>query len=182
MKNSTKMADKNKPAVSKKIIAGERVLLALVDHRTDDEHINKAAYYAGLHAKKHKERVALLYVREDVTSMQLFGVSDVMRQESKEESHIQLTRAEENMLKWFGKKAEIASYVRDGDVSQAVIKFIDKNRFVSGLVVSNWQLENIAKGLHGYISGAKMRHVRPVPVVVVPEDITLSQLDEVYGV
>ena len=182
MKNSTKQDEKNKPVASKKIVAGERVLVALVDHRTDNDNVNKAAYYAGLHAKKHKERVALLYVREDVTSMQLFGVSDVMRQESKEESHIQLTHAEQQMQEWFGKKTAVASYVREGDVSQAVTKFIEKNRFVSGLVVSNWQLDNIAKGLHGYISGTKMRHVRSVPVVIIPEDITLTQLDEVYGV
>ncbi len=180
MKNSDK---KIKPAskTSKKIVAGERVFLVLVDNRSDKEMMNKAAYYAGLHARKNKERVALLYVREPAT-MQLFGVSDAVRQESKEESAIQLTHAEEKICEWFGKKQEVASYVREGEVSETVAQFITKNRFVSGLVVTNWQLDNIASGLYGYIAGTKMRSARPVPVVIIPEQVTIDQINEIYGV
>ena len=174
-----KKSAKTPAIIQKKIVASERVLLALVDHRNGEDAVNKAAYYAGLHAKKNKERLALLYVREPA-AMQLFGVSDVMRQESKEESAVQLTHLETQIQEWFGKKPLVASYVREGEVTAEVAQFITKNRFVSKLVVTSWQLDNIASGLYGYISGAKMKSARSVPVVIIPENLPLTQINEIY--
>ena len=174
-------SDKQAKTARKKIIAGERVLLVLVDHRADSQIVHKAVYYAGLHARARKQRMALLYIKEPM-GMQLFGVSDVIKQESKEESIIQLTNVENQICEWFGKKQEVACYIREGEVSETIAEFITKNRFVSGLVVTNWQFSNIASGLQNYISGAKkMKSARQVPVMVVPEDATLAQIDEIYG-
>ncbi len=165
----------------KKIAAGERVLLVLVDHRADSKIVHKAVYYAGLHARARKQRMALLYVKEPM-GMQLFGVSDVIKQESKEESIVQLTNVENQIGEWFGAKQEVACYIREGEVSETISDFITKNRFVSGLVLTSWQFNNMVSGLQNYIAGAKkMKSARQVPVIIVPEDATLAQIDEIYG-
>ncbi len=174
-KKLTKSISGNRP------VAGEKVLLVLVDNRESDI-VNKAAYYVAKHARKNNIRLALIYVRE-VAEMQLFGISDIMREESKAESTTQINLLKQDITRWVGNKQNIMSYVREGDVSEAVCHFIDKNRFVSGLVITSWQLDNVASGLYHYISAThKAKDIRRVPIMIIPEDIALEQLDDLFHV
>ena len=101
--SSVKKSQKpQKPLVASRPMAGERMLLVLIDNHQETTE-NKAAYYAFKMAKKDKSRVAFLYVRE-MADMQLFGLSDVIREENKIESNAQIKQLEEDISSWGGKK------------------------------------------------------------------------------
>ena len=169
VKKSQKASNGNRPA------AGERMLLVFIDNHQDTAE-NKAAYYALKMAKKDKSRVAFLYVRE-MADMQLFGLSDVIREENKIESNAQIKQLEENISSWGGKKDDFMNYVREGEISEAILEFINKNRFISGLALTDWQLTNSASGIYNYIANNK-KDIRRVPVTIIPSDINFKQIDE----
>ena len=174
--SSVKKSQKpQKPLIANRPMAGERMPLVLIDNHQETNE-NKAAYYAFKMAKKDKSRVAFLYVRE-MADMQLFGLSDVIREENKIESNAQIKQLEEDIADWGGKKNDFINYVREGEISEAMFEFINKNRFVSGLVLTDWQLTNSASGIYNYIANNK-KDIRRVPVTIIPSDINFKQIDE----
>lgn len=146
--------------------ASERVFLVVVD---DTEEMYAALRFACLRAKHTDGRVALLRVVEEADFHHWLGVSNIMKEEAREQAEQLLQRMATEVYEISGQMPEL--YVRDGDTRDQLLRLIDEERSISILVLA---ADTGPKGpgpLISALTGKDYRKLR-IPVTIVPGSLT----------
>ena len=145
--------------------------LVIVD---DSAEWDRAVYYASRWAIRVGGGVAMLRIIEtEDQNQQWLGVADIMRAEAQEEANAALDRA-------VGRANGIAAItpervIREGDPTEQIIDVIDKDVDISMLVLA---ANPGPEGPGPIISMiAKLAGSFPIPVVIVPGNLTNEDLD-----
>ena len=151
--------------------AAERIFLCVVD---DSEEMRVAIRFAARRALRNNGRVALLYVMEPADFQHWMSVEERMREERREE-------AERVLQDWASQVHEVcgtvpALYVREGSPSEEIQKLIDEDPRIQILVLGAGTGK---KGPGPLVSSivAKSSGRFPIPITVVPGDLTDEQID-----
>ena len=148
-----------------------RIFLVVVDAT---EEMRLALRYACRRARSTGGRVALLYVMEPADFQHWMAVEEKMREERREEAERVLhdLSAEVNALT--GQVPVL--YVREGKTSDQIVELIEEEPDISILVlgagVSKKGPGPLVSSLAGKLSGGF-----PVPILVVPGNLTPEQID-----
>lgn len=150
-----------------------RVFLVVVDESPE---LKVALRYACVRAKKTGGRVALLYVIEAADFQQWMGVSELMRDEARQEAEQALQKIAADVQKQSA--AMPILYVREGARRDELLKLIDEEPTISILVLG------AATGPRGpgpLVSALTSKFVGTlrVPVTIVPGNLSLDDVDNV---
>jgi nucleotide-binding universal stress UspA family protein len=150
-----------------------RVFLVVVDESPE---LGVALRYACLRAKKTGGRVALLYVIEPADFQQWMGVSELMRDEARQEAEQTLQKMAADVQKQSA--AMPILFVRDGVRRDELLKLIDEEPTISILVLG------AATGPRGpgpLVSALTSKFVGKlrVPVTIVPGNLSFEDIDTI---
>ena len=148
-----------------------RIFLVVVDAT---EEMKVALRFACRRARNTGGRVALLYVMEPADFQHWMAVEEKMREERREEAERVLhdLSAEVNALT--GQVPIL--YAREGKASDLIIEIIEEEPDISILVLGAGTSKKGPGPLVSSLAG-KLSGKFPVPITVVPGNLTLEQID-----
>lgn len=149
----------------------ERIFLVVVDAT---EEMRVALRFACRRAHHTGGRVALLYVMEPADFQHWMAVEEKMREERREEAEnvLQDLAAEVNNLT--GKTPVL--YIREGQASDLIVDLIDEEPDISILVLGAGTGKKGPGPLVSSLAG-KLSGKFPIPITVVPGNLSLEQID-----
>lgn len=149
----------------------KRIFLVVVDAT---EEVGVALRFASRRAANTNGRVALLYVMEPADFQHWVAVGEKMRAERREEAEdtVQELAAEVNALT--GEMPII--YVREGKASDLIAELIEEEPHISILVLGAGTGKKGPGPLVSSLAG-KLSGKFPIPITVVPGNLSLDQID-----
>ena len=153
-------------------VAGEVTFLVGI---SEEPHSRIAARFAALRAFRSGGNVALIHVVEPPDFQHWSAVSNLMREETKQEADLLLDGVAEEVVKITGQKPSF--FIREGGIGDEIITKIKEDASINLLVVGaappyagkglliSWLAEQVAGQLN-------------IPLVIVPGDLTDEQLNE----
>lgn len=150
---------------------GERIFLCVVD---STEECHKAIYFSVRRCLRAGGRVALLYCMEPVEFQHWMSVEEKMRDEAREEA--------EGFLQQYALRVqELAGhtpilYVREGRSAEMIERLIVEEPRISILVLGAGTDRKGPGPLVSSIAG-KMSGQFPIPITIVPGNLTEEQID-----
>ena len=149
----------------------DRVFLCVID---SSEEVHVALRFAALRALRSGGRVALLFVMEPGDFQHWMSVAEKMREERREEAEraLQVHATEVNEIT--GQMP--ALYVREGNASDVIVALIVEEPSISILVLGAGTGKKGPGPLVSSIAG-KLSGRFPIPITVVPGNLTDEQLD-----
>ena len=161
------------PVSDVKLSADERVFLCVVD---DSVEFGVALRFASRRAKRTGGRVALLRVCEPAEFQHWMAVGELMREEAREEAEQLLHRLAGTVQKESGQLPVL--YVREGGVSDEVLKLIEEEPAISILVLGAAAGNEGPGPLVTALTGKMIGQLR-VPITVVPGNLGDSEIDKI---
>lgn len=150
----------------------ERIFLCVVDN---SEEMRVALRFAARRAMRNHGRVALLYVMEPADFQHWMAVEERMREERREEAEQVLQDLASQVNEVSG--AMPALYVREGSPAEEIRKLIDEEPRIRILVLAAGTGKKGPGPLIASIVG-KASGKFPVPITVVPGNLTDDQIDD----
>jgi nucleotide-binding universal stress UspA family protein len=151
----------------------DRTFLVIVDESPE---LSVAIRYASRRAKATGGRVVLLYVQEPVEFQHWSGVSEIMRDEKRQEAEATLQRLSEIVNRISGQIPVVQ--LREGTRSEEVIKLLTEDKTISILVLAAGTGPEGPGPLVTYVTGKGAGKIK-VPITIVPGDLTDEQVDAV---
>ena len=151
--------------------SNDRIFLCVID---STEEVRVAIRFASRRASRTGGRVALLYVIEPAEFQHWMSVEEKMREERREEAErvLQNLAAQVNDISG----AMPALYVREGSPGDEILKLIDEEPQISVLVLGAGTGKKGPGPLVSSLAG-KMSGKFPIPITVVPGNLTEDQID-----
>jgi nucleotide-binding universal stress UspA family protein len=149
----------------------DRIFLCVVDS-SDEKRV--ALRFASRRANHTGGRVALLYVIEPADFQHWMSVEEKMREERREEAERVLQNFAAQVNDVAG--ATPALYVREGTPSDEILKLIEEEPRISVLVLGAGTDKKGPGPLVSSLAG-KLSGKFPVPITVVPGNLTDDQID-----
>ena len=149
----------------------DRIILCVVD--SSDE-MRIALRFASRRANHTGGRVALLFVIEPADFQHWMSVEEKMREERREEAERVLQNLAAQVNEISG--AMPALYVREGSPGDEILKLIDEEPRISVLVLGAGTGKKGPGPLVSSLAG-KMSGKFPIPITVVPGNLTEDQID-----
>lgn len=150
----------------------ERIFLCVVDN---SEEMRVALRFAARRAMRNNGRVALLYVMEPADFQHWMAVEERMREERREEAEQVLQDLASQVNGISG--AMPALYMREGSAAEEIRKLIDEDPRIRILVLAAGTGKKGPGPLISSIVG-KGSGKFPIPITVVPGDLTDDQIDD----
>jgi len=149
----------------------KRIFLVVVDAT---EEMSVALRFASRRAANTNGRVALLYVMEPADFQHWMAVEEKMRAERREEAEhtLQELAAEVNALT--GELPVI--YVREGNASDLIVELVHEEPDIAILVLGAGTGKKGPGPLVSSLAG-KLSGKFPIPITVVPGNLSLEQID-----
>ena len=154
-----------------------RKFLVLVD---DNPECEVAIYYASRRAQKTGGVVTMLYVIPPAEFQHWSGVGDVMMEEARDEAQSVLLRVAEDVKKVSGRMAELV--IREGQPREEIQQLIIEDGSVSIVVLGAGMGKSGPGPIISAIATTGFREdmgVAPVPLTIVPGDLTREQIDAI---
>ncbi|QRI63407.1 universal stress protein [Shinella sp. PSBB067] len=147
-----------------------RKFLAVID---DTPECQRAVHYAGMRAKNSNGGVVLLYVIANADFQQWLGVEEIMRAEAREEAEAVLAKAAQALREAIGIESE--TVIREGVASEQINGLIEEDRDIAILVLAAGSAK---EGPGPLVSSLASRaQAFPIPVTVIPDQLTDEELD-----
>jgi len=150
-----------------------RIFLVVVD---ETEEMTVALHYAALRARNTGGRVALLHVIPPGELQQWGAIEELMKQEQREEAEQLMQRLAKEVVGIAGSMPSL--YIRDGQVSEQLMKLIHEEPSISILVLAAGTGRGGPGPLINYVVGQMSGNLR-IPVTVVPGYLSDDQLDAI---
>ncbi|MEE2996995.1 MAG: universal stress protein [Pseudomonadota bacterium] len=149
----------------------DRIFLCVVDNTTE---CKTAVYFAARRTARTGGRLALLYVMEPAEFQHWISVEEKMREEAREEAEGFLQHYSSQVQEWGGDMPTV--YIREGKPSETILELIDEEPRISILVLG---AGTDKKGPGPLVSsiGGKMSGKFPIPITIVPGNLSQEQLD-----
>lgn len=157
--------------------AGHRPkFLVVVDETAECE---RAIHFAARRSLRTGASLIMLgVVQPPEESLEFLGVGDAMRAEAEGEIAENLDRAAGRVRATVGIEPEIA--LRSGEMAEAILALIDKDADISFLVLAAAAGKEGPGPLVQQVTGKNAGHF-PVPVVIVPGDLSDEEIDALAG-
>lgn len=149
----------------------ERIFLVVVDASTE---MRNALHFACRRAQSTGGRVALLYVMERADFQHWMAVEEKMRAERREEAEDVLQHLASEVLAVTGKLPVL--YVREGHARDVIVEVIGEEPRIAVLVLGAGTGKKGPGPLVSSLAG-KMSGKFPIPITVVPGNLTEEQID-----
>ena len=140
----------------------------------DSEECDRAIYFAARRCSRISAGLVMLAVTEVEGFDQWLGVGDVMKQEADDAADAQLERAAARCRAISGIEAE--RVIRNGEKADVIKTLINEDRDVIFLVLAAASGSEGPGPLVSMLAG-KASGTFPVPVVIVPGDLSDEQID-----
>ena len=150
---------------------GERFFLVVVD---DSEELHQALYFACGRAKKTGGRIAMVYVIPPAEFAHWAGVGELMRQEARDNAEEAIAREAKHVEELTGKAPLV--FIREGKPAEEIISLIHDEPNIRLMVLGADTKTDTAGPLVSYLTG-KGASMCPVPVTIVPGNLTDDQID-----
>ncbi len=150
-----------------------RVFLVVIDNSPE---LRVAMRYACRRAKKTGGRVALLHVIDDEDIRQFIGVSEVMRQESRQEAEALVQKMATEVQKLSG--AMPVLYLREGNRRDELLKLIGEEPTISILVLGASTNPKGPGPLVSALTGKFVSRLR-IPVTIVPGNLSDEDIESI---
>lgn len=147
-----------------------RKFLAVID---DTPECQRAVHYAGMRAKNSNGAVVLLYVIANADFQQWLGVEEIMRAEAREEAEAVLAKAAQALREAIGIEPE--TVIREGVASEQINGLIEEDRDIAILVLAAGSAKEGPGPLVSSLAGRAQAF--PIPVTVIPDQLTDEELD-----
>jgi len=147
-----------------------RKFLAVID---DTPECQRAVHYAGMRAKNSNGAVVLLYVIANGDFQQWLGVEEIMRAEAREEAEAVLAKAAQALREAIGIEPE--TVIREGVASEQINGLIEEDRDIAILVLAAGSAKEGPGPLVSSLAGRAQAF--PIPVTVIPDQLTDEELD-----
>jgi nucleotide-binding universal stress UspA family protein len=164
------VADSSESAASKQQ-STERIFLVVVDAT---EEMSVALRFACRRAQHSGGRVALLYVMEPADFQHWMSVEEKMREERREEAERVLQDLASDVNELTGTMPVL--HVREGKAADAIVELISEEPEISILVLGAGTGKKGPGPLVSSLAG-KLSGKFPIPITVVPGNLTLDQID-----
>jgi nucleotide-binding universal stress UspA family protein len=148
-----------------------RIFLVVVDA---SEEMKVALHFACRRAHNTGGRIALLYVMEPADFQHWMAVEEKMREERREEAERVLHDLSAQVNDLTGQMPIL--YVREGNSSDLIVELIKEEPDISILVLGAGTGKKGPGPLVSSLAG-KLSGKFPVPITVVPGNLTLEQID-----
>ena len=153
--------------------AASRIFLVVID---DSPEMKAALRYACRRAAKSGGRVAMVHITEPTGFREWRGVSDLIREEARQQAEAIMQKTAAEVSKLSGKMPIL--YFREGNRREEVMKLIDEESSISIIVLG---ASTSAKGpgpLVTALSGKYVGKLR-VPLTIVPGNLTAEDIEHI---
>lgn len=150
---------------------GERFFLVVVD---DTEELHQALYFACGRAKKTGGRIAMVYVIPPAEFAHWAGVGELMREEAREKAEEAIAREAKHVEALTGKAPLV--FIKEGKPADEILGLLHDEPNIRLIVLGADTKADTAGPLVSYLTG-KGASVCPVPVTIVPGNLTDEQID-----
>jgi nucleotide-binding universal stress UspA family protein len=148
-----------------------RIFLVVIDNSPE---LRVAMRYACRRANRTGGRVALLHVVDDEDFRQFIGVSDVMREESRQEAETLVQKMASEVQKLSG--AMPVLYLREGNRRDELLKLIAEEPTISILVLGASTNPKGPGPLVAALTGKFVSRLR-IPVTIVPGNLSDEDIE-----
>jgi nucleotide-binding universal stress UspA family protein len=148
-----------------------RIFLCVVDNTIE---CRNAVYFAARRTVRTGGRLALLYIMEPAEFQHWMSVEEKMREEAREEAEGFLQQYSSQVQEWTDEMPTL--YVREGKPAETILALIEEEPRISILVLG---AGTDKKGPGPLVSsiGGKMSGKFPIPITIVPGNLSQEQLD-----
>lgn len=153
-------------------LARKRKFLCVVD--ASDE-CGAAVHFAARRASKTGGHVALLFVVTPEEYQHWSAVKDIMREESREEAQDVLQKFADKVQEVTGRPAELI--IREGKIKEQINALIHEDREIGVLVLGAATSKEGPGPLVATLAGRDQSSRFPIPVTVVPGDLSDEEID-----
>ena len=147
-----------------------RKFLAVID---DTPECQRAVHFAGMRAKNSNGGVVLLYVIANADFQQWLGVEEIMRAEAREEAEAILAKVAQSLRETLGIEPE--TVIREGSATEQINAQIEEDQDIAILVLAAGSAKEGPGPLVSSLAGRSAAF--PIPVTVIPQDLTDEDLD-----
>ena len=149
----------------------DRIFLCVIDNSAECQN---AVYFAARRTARTGGRLALLYIMEPAEFQHWMSVEEKMREEAREEAESYLQQYSSKVQEWNDEMPSL--YVREGNPAETILALIDEEPRISILVLG---AGTDKKGPGPLVSsiGGKMSGKFPIPITIVPGNLSQEQLD-----
>lgn len=151
--------------------AESRIFLVVVD---STEEMRLALRFACRRAEHTGGRIALLYVTQPADFQHWAAVAEKMREEQREEAERVLNGLAADVNELIGLMPIL--YVREGNPSDEIVRLIEEEPHISILVLGAGTDKKGPGPLVTSLAG-KMSGQFPIPITLVPGNLTVEQID-----
>ena len=150
-----------------------RVFLVVIDESPE---LKAAIRYACRRAAKSGGRVAMVHITEPAGFREWRGVSDLMRDEARQQAEAIMQKTAAEVAKLSGKMPVL--YFREGERREEVMKLIDEELTISILVLG---ASTGPKGPGPLVQALTSKYVGKlrVPMTIVPGQLTHDDIDHI---
>ena len=149
----------------------DRIFLCVVDNT---EECKTAVYFAARRAARTGGRLALLFIMEPAEFQHWMSVEEKMRDEAREEAEGFLQQYSSQVQKWTDETPTL--YVREGKPAETILDLIEEEPRISILVLGAG-IDKKGPGPLVSSIGGKMSGKFPIPITIVPGNLSQEQLD-----
>jgi nucleotide-binding universal stress UspA family protein len=150
-----------------------RVFLVVIDESPE---LKTAIRYACRRAAKSGGRVAMVYITEPTGFREWRGVSDLIRDEARQQAEAIMQKTAAEVAKLSGKMPVL--YFREGDRREEVMKLIDEELTISILVLGASTGPKGPGPLVAALTGKYVGKLR-VPLTIVPGHLTTEDIEHI---
>jgi nucleotide-binding universal stress UspA family protein len=150
-----------------------RVFLVVIDNSPE---LRVAMRYACRRANRTGGRVALLHVTDDEEFRQFIGVSEVMRQESRQEAEALVQKMAAEVQKLSG--AMPVLYLREGNRRDELLNLIGEEPTISILILGASTSPKGPGPLVSALTGKFVSRMR-IPVTIVPGNLSDEDIESI---
>jgi len=150
-----------------------RIFLVIIDESPE---LKVALRYACRRAAKSGGRVAMAHISEPTGFREWRGVSDLMRDEARQQAEAIMQKTAAEVAKLSGKMPVL--YFREGDQREEVMKLIDEELTISILVLGASTGPKGPGPLVAALTGKYVGKLR-VPLTIVPGHLTADDIEHI---
>jgi nucleotide-binding universal stress UspA family protein len=150
-----------------------RVFLVVIDESPE---LKSAIRYACRRAAKSGGRVAMVHITEPTGFREWRGVSDLMRDEARQQAEAIMQKTAAEVAKLSGKMPVL--YFREGERREEVMKLIDEELTISILVLGASTGPKGPGPLVTALTGKYVGKLR-VPLTIVPGNLTADDIEHI---
>ena len=152
-------------------MCNDRIFLCVVDNTAE---CKNAVYFASSAGCADGGRLALLYIMLPAEFQHWMSVEEKMRDEAREEAEEALKLYSSQVQQWTNEVPTL--YVREGKPADTILALIEEEKRISILVLG---AGTDKKGPGPLVSsiGGKMSGKFPIPITIVPGNLSRKQLD-----